>query len=110
MVSFPGSLNQRSSLQHQFCSDADGSVITIILNPSCPLFFSKKINIKKSKFWKFFSCVQCMFYVLQMMKYRFMSLFCLQLSLVNGIPISYIAHVSWQKETMSVFVSRQNNL
>lgn len=40
----PGSLNQRSSLQHQFCSDADGSVTTIIWIPLAH-FFSKKINI-----------------------------------------------------------------
>lgn len=33
-------------MQHQFCSDADGSVTAIISNPSCPLFFfSKEINI-----------------------------------------------------------------
>lgn len=46
VVSFPRHLNQGLSSRHWLCSDAGGSVIAIISNPSSPLFFfSKKINI-----------------------------------------------------------------
>lgn len=49
-----------------------------------------------------------MFYILQTVKHRLMSLLCQQLSLVNGIPISYSVHISWQKNNEGFCIKKEH--
>ena len=57
-----------------------------------------------------------MFYVLEIMEYRLMNFFylfiiifffCLKLSLVNGIPISYTAHVMAKENNESICIKKE---
>lgn len=53
---------------------------------------------------------ECLSHVLQIVEYGATSLFCPPLSLVNGIAMSYTAHMPWQKEMTCVFASREYQL